>query len=205
MKSETRQNFIRLKELRDQAGNTLFERLRLATACLQDDDFVAEIHRGDIFRAQDAIAGEFFPDMIGPSVAKIDFAKMLSIYREFPEEQFWKDHKYNLIAMEILYDEKRKQAADLEPKRSRRAATLKEIEELEGQAKQLGAVIEQRNKLIESKDRMIEQLRQKIEDLTAENAYLKGRIAELESQLGKNGSTPKPTSKKKETKVAAGV
>jgi nitrogen fixation-related uncharacterized protein len=181
---ETRQKMLRLRELRDQAGSTLYERIKLAYECLQDPDFVEEIHGGKMDRAEDAIASEYFPDLVGPAVARIDFAKMLAIYRQFSDEQTWKDHKYNLIAMEILYDEKRKrEKKDTSPPQTRWAVTRKQWDDLESEKKALERQVKKKTDAISAKDEQIEGLRAKVQELESENAYLKGRISQLEAQV----------------------
>lgn len=183
---ETRQKLIRLKELRDKAGNLLYERLKLACECLDDADFVGEIHRGDVFRATDAIANEYFPELVEPAVAKIDFAKMLAIYRQFSDEQVWKDHKYNLIAMEILYDDKKKrEKKDAAPPQTRWAVTRKQWDDLENEKNALERQLKKKTEFLSAKDEQIEGLRAKIQELESENAYLKGRISQLEAQIEK--------------------
>jgi hypothetical protein len=188
MKDETKKALIRLKELKQQAGSTLFERIKLAHQALGDVDFIAERFEGDLFEARDGIQAEFFPDL----VIAMDFHKILNIYAEFPDEKVWKRYKYNLLALECEYDENHKSNV---PKRTRRAATLGEVEELSDTVKSLSFRLEKRKKENQEKDETISTQNGTIVDLTTELAeatkkiaFLEGRIQELEEQLKRKKS-----------------
>lgn len=127
----TKQALGELKTLVKSAKENLYRRIALAREVLGDLDWIATVHGGSDLRAQDALQSEFFPDLAG----YVSLGKLILMQQHVPVET-WQECRYDIAAVEVLYDQQR--AADAgEPKPARpswktiaeeRAARISELE-----------------------------------------------------------------------------
>ena len=122
MHTATKKAFLRLKELRDQAGPKIYERVSEAAKVMADHDWIIEVHCGDDDVAREAVQHEYFPDL----GQLISLQTLLNIIKEFPTENEWKDNRYDLGLLKAMYEERHKVE---KPKPTRESVTLQEYRE----------------------------------------------------------------------------
>jgi hypothetical protein len=169
MTMTTEQKLAKLKTLRDSAGKTTFERIKLACAVYEDRDWVG--HFADDAAAEAHLQEEYLADLCGT----VSFLDCYRILQAVPQEEDWKRCKFNLRRLYALMEER--QPTPKEP-RSERRRPMKadDAEALQEDLKNAEVTIKRR----EDESRKLydenEQLRQKV-------ARLEGRIEELERML----------------------
>lgn len=89
--------YVRLINLRNDSGNLLYERLKLARTLLADREWVeaAEHGGGNESVAIDRLEAEAFADVCGA----MSLPQMLEILRAVPQATVWKANKFNLRRM----------------------------------------------------------------------------------------------------------
>jgi len=89
--------YVRLVNLRDSAGERLYERLNLADKLLSDHAWVeaADGGGGDESRAIDRLEDTAFGDICGA----LSLPEMLEILHRVPNKETWKKNRYNLRKM----------------------------------------------------------------------------------------------------------
>ncbi len=94
--STSKEDFVRLLDLRNQAGATLHQRLVLANKLLSDKEWVDDPTQGggDESRAIDRLEEECFGDCGG-----MPLPEMLEVLHQVPELSVWKRNKFNLRKM----------------------------------------------------------------------------------------------------------
>jgi len=100
MKKRTTQLLAELKTLAKSAAENLYRRIGLAAEVLKDLDWIATIHGGSDMRAMDALQDEYFSELGG----FISLGKLILMQEKIAEEE-WKSVKYDVSAVEIMYDE----------------------------------------------------------------------------------------------------
>jgi hypothetical protein len=119
-------------------------------------------------KAQDALQSEFFFDL-GEYVT---LGKLLAMYRSIPREQ-WEECRYNVAAVEVLYDGQ----ADTEQREMGKRTAWKPL-------------AEQRGEELEAAKARIASLEKEVEELRSANGRLHGRIEQLELMLEKESLVP---------------
>jgi len=158
----TKQALTELKKLAREAADNLYRRIELAATVLKDLDWIAQIHDGSDLKAQDALESEFFRDLGG----YVTLGKLIAMYRSVPKAR-WAELRYNVQAVEIVYDEQG-------------TPEKREI----GQRTAWKQIAEERGEQLEAANRQLASLQTQLADLTSENGRLHGRIEQLEKLLG---------------------
>lgn len=171
----TTQRLAELKSLANQAKTNLFRRIQLAAEVLADADWIGRVHDGSDTKAQDVIQDEYFSELS----EYLTLGTLLAIYRAFPDEAVWGKYKYNLAAMELLYQEQVKSSDEQKPAATRMHWKT-EAAKLADQLKTVEADKRMASDLSERQASELETLRQRVQQLERENAGLLGRIEELE-------------------------
>lgn len=162
MAMTTKQALAELKKLAKDAAVVLYRRIELAALVLSDLDWIARTHDGSDLKAQDALQGEFFRDLSG----YVTLGKLLAMYRHIPEDQ-WRGCRYDVAAVEVLYDD---QAEPDQAERGKRTAWK--------------ALAEERGEALHEAEAELVRLRKQVAELKTENERLRGRIEQLERLLG---------------------
>jgi len=157
----TKQALAELKKLAASAADNLYRRIELAATVMQDLDWIASVHDGSDLKAQDALQSEFFKDLGG----YVTLGKLIAMYRHVPATD-WKECRYDVAAVEVLYDQ---QAAPDQKETRNRKAWKAAAEELEQK--------------LDVAERRVASLQTKVDELTLENGRLRGRVEQLERLL----------------------
>jgi hypothetical protein len=153
----------RLKKLRDKAGSLVYERVKLAASVYADRNWVAASFRGDPNAAAAHLQEEYFADLCDA----VSFLDLLGIFKVFPEEREWAEHKYSVKRLFAALPKEEKAP------RERRGVTIKEHEEEISRRKDAEFAAKRAREEAET-------LQARVKELEMENAKLKGRIEELE-------------------------
>lgn len=178
VKKSTKQAILKLGELRDDSGKSLYERVSLAKKILSDHDYIADEHKGDEFAARDYLTRKFFNGWL-------NLSKLLEILQLFPSESAWADREYNLdLLYSLVLEHRRNAGSDSENETGgvaskRRRVTLKDYEELQKVIEDAETRIDYLNRIVKEKDELIAQMRNRVSDVERENAEMKGRLSEL--------------------------
>lgn len=89
----------KMQQLAGQAGHLYCRRLRQAITVLDDDCWVASRFSGDKIAAVNYLQDRYFADLSG----YITLQKLLRVYQGLPETA-WQEYRYNIRALELLYD-----------------------------------------------------------------------------------------------------
>jgi hypothetical protein len=151
----------------------------IATMCLtlfsESPDYAAEIGIPDEY-VVDHINHKFLRDYA------VDLEGILILLKHFPERDQW-----NRPLLDLLQEAKkaiaaeRKAASDEDDKPARRTATVKQLQELQGE-------VDDKDAIIAKLQGEVDQLQAENRDLRIANAKLEGRIQELERLLKCEGS-----------------
>lgn len=182
MKKRTREILKELETKVGQAGKAAFQRLGLALELLADQDWVAE--KGSLSNAHRFIQKEYFGDLC----LAVRIETLLEIRREFTNEHDWESRKWDLQVLRAEIVTRRQKD---NPERTRKTATIKELEtlqneknKLEIQHQQLSQTLDQEKHCrVEETDHLkarIKELENENNKLKCENERLKGRLEELE-------------------------
>lgn len=159
-KRRTPQMLAELKRLADEASDNLYKRIALADQVLDDVEWIAENFGGSDLKAADALASEYFRDLGG----FISLGKLRAMYREITADE-WKECRYNVAAVETLYDDRTKE----EKQPSNRVAWKK--------------LAEERAQRIADLEKQVKQLLEANGNLREENTELRAKVARLEGRL----------------------
>lgn len=172
----TTQRLAALKQLATLAKDNLFRRIQLAAEVMSDLDWIAQTHGGSDLKAQDALQDEYFSEIGG----LVTLGRLLAIYKSFPDEQVWREYKYDLAALDSLC---REQQEETEPRQYTNWKQVAEerAEELDKTQKEASRAEE----LCERQREEIDGFRERIAELENDNAMLRGRIEELEKLVGR--------------------
>jgi hypothetical protein len=176
-KQSTSRILARLKVLMSEAGAKLYERIGLASQVMKDTDWIAKNFDGSDLKALDAL-GEYFTDVIGGT---IHVGKLIAMYDRIPESA-WEERKYNLPAVEDLFDA---EETDQEPKARKRTSWKELAGNLQDQLDAISAKSRVQGMETDSLKKENDNLRGENEQLREEVATLKGRIVELERLVSK--------------------
>lgn len=128
------QMYAELIRLRNNAGEVLYKRLKIARDLLADREWVQSPEQGggDEAQAIDRLEEFCFAEVCGA----LSLSQMLEILREVPQQAAWKANKYNLRAMYAEMRARRVPAAVLEPQHQQRG-TNAQIEQLKTKIQEL--------------------------------------------------------------------
>jgi len=164
----TKQALAELKTLAKAAADTLYRRIELADQVLGDLDWIAREHGGSDLKAQDALQSEFFAEL-GDFIT---FGKLRAMFRDVPKAK-WREARYNIAAVEAIYDE---QAPTKGGEKGKRTA-WKAIAEKRGEE------LEKAQEKIAKLEGEIAKQEGDIATLRDENNRLKGRVEQMERML----------------------
>ena len=157
-----------LKRLVKDAKTNLYRRIELAATVLVDLDWIAKEHGGSELKAHDALQAEFFPDLGG----YLSLGKLVQMFRKVAKSQ-WEECRYDIAAVEVVYDDQRQQTTT-EEKGTRtawKALAAERAEEVDRLKAQVSQLMEANAKL-----------REENTELRAKVARLEGAMDELRSQ-----------------------
>lgn len=102
--STSHQKYAELINLRNAAGQNIYQRLTLADAILSDRDWVTapDGGGGDESRAIDRLEEHCFADVCGA----LSLPEMLEILHHVPDVRTWEKNRYNLRKMHAEYKER---------------------------------------------------------------------------------------------------
>jgi len=170
IKRSTTQALAQLRTLAAEASANLYSRIGLAAEVLADLDWIATIFSGSDHKAVDAIQHEYFRDLGG----YISLGKLLQMYARIDADG-WKECKYDVAAVEVMYDELSSARPDSPPAKR---TCWKAI------AEERGAKIEQLERQIAELVAANESLRDENMSLRAASSRLEGRIEEMDRRTG---------------------
>ena len=159
-----------LKQLGTKSQGTLYRRLQIADTLLKSEEFMEQFG-GKLDEAEDQIAADGFPVLAGT----YSVGELMVLFREFPKAR-WEEYRYNLKAMQALYDEQRASEGETRERKSWKETAQQSAEELESVGRQLKNV----QQLLEHEQTEKTELSLRVRELEHENAVLRGRIEELE-------------------------
>lgn len=159
----TAQKLARLAALRDQAGRTTYDRIRLACEIREDDEWIVQNFRGDPDAAETHLEDEFLADLCGT----VSFNDAHRIYSAVPDIADWKACKFNLKSLYALMKERTPQPEN--EKRERRSVTVNELEEEVDRRKDA--------------EYAAKQARAEADLLRSENVELKLKVSRLEGRI----------------------
>lgn len=179
----------RLKQLAQKAGACLFERIALAAQVLADDDYLEASFGGDRQRALETLEGDYFPE----ASRLVGLATLLGLYQAYPQEEKWRECKYNVAALLAEYETTRQRSDRPTPRR----ATLAQVEDLQERLKTTQERLKAANETLDEKSLRIMTLESELAQLREDHTRLKGRFDALEAAnarliaelRGQNGSS----------------
>lgn len=185
----TNEMIAKLKTMATKAGESIYERVKMAATVLSDSAWVRDEFAGDDEKARDTVEADCFPEL---SVA-FSLADLLILYREFPEIQAWRKVKFNLSRFWAEYEENRAKANE-RPRVTRERPKAADFKEATEKAKQLEwslanvkSEAERKEKDLltklevvrEKSESEIERLRRENAELREENSQMRGEIKVL--------------------------
>ena len=178
----------RLEELRLQAGKlrgelgaVTYERVQLAVAVYEDDDWVLDSFAGNQEAAAEFLEKKYLPDMLGA----IEFYDAMRIIKAIPDQADWKrlDYDFKDLYAEMEARE-RKCDEEAQPKATKkRVPSVRQFREQEAAIADLTSKSESLVAIVKAKDDRLTALEKANDELRQDNARLKGRIDELERWL----------------------
>jgi hypothetical protein len=178
---KVKDKILRLKELSSQATDNLFERIKLVHQLVNEQEFIA-FHNGDVLEAREALCAEYFKELHGA----VDLLVLIDVYNTHSTKKWWSERKYNIKVILNEYRSARKEAnSDNQEKRTRRAVTLKQHEELEAEVENLKYKLKESTKENKSLKRtnIPGDLKKENDRLKKENKELKKENANLQKRL----------------------
>jgi hypothetical protein len=120
----TSENLARLMQLRDQANDSLFERLHAAKEVLADREWV------NTHFLSDAEAKEHLRDIYFPQIAgMLSPAQLFELIERFPDRKVWEQYKFNLrVMLDLLKPEREPRIASSGPTKSELRDRVAELE-----------------------------------------------------------------------------
>jgi len=168
-KRRTTQLLAQLKTLAESAMDNLYQRIGLASQVMSDLDWIASIFDGNDIKAYDTLTDEYFRDLGG----YITLSKLIAMHNDVDESE-WKALRYDIAAVEVVYDRKTKPTK--EKGESVRTSWKKEYEKMVEKASELETQVSQ---LLDANST----LREENLELRASVARLEGRIEEMDRML----------------------
>lgn len=155
--------YVRLVDLRNEAGAKLYHRLCLARDLLTSHEWVEDLAGGggDESIAIDRLEDTCFADLCGA----VSLPDLLEVLRRVPAEKTWKANKYNLRRMWAEMKARAKGAAPPRPRQER----------IEGE--------DARDRLIRRLREECTELKEAIRTLTKENLALKRAVRRVQEQM----------------------
>ena len=168
------QNLAQAREMRGQAGASLFDRLKLLNAVFEDADWRVRTGKTD--------EGQWL-DMLDEEVADafLPFAELRDMLLYAPERAQWSDGKLTELRAKMHEDRRRQRSESAAPQPQRKRVTaddLKAVEREKAQSKALYLDGECKSLQERLKELEVENRR-----LTRELAKAEGRISELERMV----------------------
>lgn len=168
----TEAKLARLAQLANKAGEALFERAGIAVDVLNDAEWIASVFKGDIAEAEELVAADYFPDMIGVGW----FGKLLVLRRTYTDISHWRQFRFSLQRLWVDHQEKVAVTTPSPASDSRPRVTRKQFEDVKEELDSAQYQL-RRQKEIAAK------LEGRCHDLERELSEAKGRIETLESIL----------------------
>lgn len=162
-----------LKRLASEGQSNLYQRLTIAATLLADTAWLSH-HGGSLDAAEEYVADKYFTEYRG----LISFAKLHACFVKY-DEATWKEYRYDVAAIESLYDESIEPEKQTKVRKSYKAE-CEDVTSKLAEAKARLATIERME--VESRNKVHSQ-DERIRELEQENAELRGRVAELERVL----------------------
>lgn len=160
-KKRTAQLLGELKRLSRESSDNMYRRIEIAIQVLDDYDWIADVHKGSRDAAVNSLAAEFFADIGG----FISLGKLMDMHARI-DKAAWKEHKFDVAAIEVLYDERSK------PERHEM-----------GKRTSWKKIAEERQDRIEQLERQIKELMSSNSQLRDENTELRTNVARLEGRI----------------------
>ncbi len=156
------QIFTKLVGMRNEAGSTLHERLKLAKQLLADRGWVDAVEHGggNESIALDRLEEECFGDVCGG----MSLSQILEILEAVPQASAWKANKYNLRRM---YAEMKARQDKTKPKEAKPES-----------------IRDRRDVMIEDLKAKLTEARQRIHDLEGENRTLRSQVKRIQAVIG---------------------
>lgn len=172
----------KLKEMAKRAGEGIFERAKLASQVLADDQWIVNACHGNRDEAIELLEKEYFPEL--STVFSLD--KLVTLYEKFQNIDDWIHHKFNLNALWGTYlatlpKEPVPQGGIRKwpiPNKIHNEA-LEKIRELEYKVKKS-------DESFQNQSDRIRNLEEENRKLREENAELRGRVKQLERMMMRN-------------------
>lgn len=163
--NSTKSCLSELKKLVKDAKANLYRRIELAAAVLSDLDWIAREHGGSELKAHDALQSEFFPDLGG----YLSLGKLIQMFRTVAKAE-WESCRYDIAAVEVVYDEQRRTVTTEEKgtRTSWKTLAAERAEEVDRLKAQVAQLMEANGKL-----------REENTELRTGVARLEGAIEEL--------------------------
>ena len=164
MKRDTKKLLRELGTLSERADLNTYRRVQIAATVVEDMEWVAEEHGGDQAKAKAWLQTQYFEQLCG----WLPLGTMIEIYREFPDEEQWRQHRHNLKAMHLLWLKRRQERTGSKPPKRKTAklaelqATQAELQAAKAEAQGLRAKAEQLTEAL-AKAPVPPQIRQKLE------------------------------------------
>ena len=155
-----------LKSLTKAAKNNLYRRVELAAQILADLDWIAREHAGSEIKAHDALQSEFFPDLGG----YLSLGKLIQMYHRIGRDR-WEEVRYDVAAVEVMYDDQRTETATDEKGRRTSWKTI---------AMERAEDIEQLNVRVLQLARENAELRRQNAELRQENTELQAKVTRIQ-------------------------
>ncbi len=171
---KTSEKLNRLKILVHEAGNNCYERIKLASEILADQEWVLEAFRGDTFKAADMLETSFFHDLCG----MLSIYELMHIYQKFPDKTEWQKHKWNLRVLHDLC----KEAVKARGGKPRVHVKQSEFNALKEKYEEAANLLKQERK-------MVARLQEQVNSLCQENLFLEEKVKELEQERNKTAKT----------------
>lgn len=156
----TKEKLVELKSLMATAGRNVFQRCKLATEILADQDWIAEACDGSELKAIELIEDQYFSDLRG----FITVGRLRQLYQAYSEEREWAEFRYDLGAMEAKYREDH--PADIN--RGERKSWKQVAEALQEEVERLKMELRNREEKNRDQERAIARLEIKIEQLESQ-------------------------------------
>lgn len=187
-RKDTKERLIELRTLAECADKNIYRRVHLVASILTDRGWIEDEYEGCEWLAMDDLETRYFASLAG----YVTLPVMLAIYSKFPAEEEWEKYKYDLRAMEILWEESRKVEGRQTTATIKPRATHADVDEAKDDAKVQKSIAakferaaEQAKSLAETSGDEVERLSQRVAELEIENTNLKAQVVSLESVIDK--------------------
>lgn len=161
----------KLKEMAHKSASVLYERLRLADQLLSDADWLAQF-AGVLDDAEAYLGLEYFREFHG----LVSLSKLVAMYRRVPHEK-WEEYKFDVAAIEILYDD---EVVQREPTSHKRTSWKTLAGKLQEEVDELKAKLRMESQLRSAYEEKCDDLKDRLAKQVAKLARLEGRLMEIE-------------------------